>query len=159
MDSEGSTGGGQNLRTVYVVIGVVLIAFGVTLLGGPPIFGWGVAWEMAREATRELRRVAWPLALIVLGVLIIVYSRQPTARLPSGETRLTRSRHKRVFAGVFGGLSDYFSVDVTFLRVGSVLVAFVLNAWLPLLIAYIVAAAIVPKAAEAAAPVPECGSA
>lgn len=158
MDSEGPTaGGGPDLRTVYVVIGAVLIAIGVALLGGPPIFGWGVPWEMAREAMRELRGVAWPLALITLGVLIIVYSRRPGARLPSSEVRLTRSRHKRVIAGVFGGLSEYFSVDATILRVGFVLLAFVLNAWLPLLIAYIAAAVIVPEAPEATSPVSQTG--
>lgn len=159
MNSEDPTGGsGPDLRTVYVVIGAVLIAVGIALLGGPPIFGWGAPWEFARQATRELREVGWPLALIALGVLIIVYSRKPGARLPSSEVRLIRSRDKRMLAGVLGGLSDYFSVDVTLLRLGFILLAFVLNAWFPLLIAYIVAAVIVPEAPEAADPASESAS-
>lgn len=146
MSSEGSGGGNRtDLRAVYVVIGVVLILIGISLLGGLPIFGWTAPWGIASDITREIRRIGWPLAVIALGILVIVYSRRPGARLPSKHTRLTRSRDKKVIAGVLGGLSDYFSVDVTLLRVGYVLLAFVLDAWGPLLVAYIVAAIIVPE--------------
>ncbi len=147
MSSEGSGGGGRtDLRAVYVVIGVVLILIGISLLGGLPIFGWTAPWGIARDITREIRRIGWPLAVIALGILVIVYSRRPGAQLPSKHARLTRSREKKVVAGVLGGVSDYFSVDVTLLRVGYVLLAFVLDAWGPLLVAYIVAAIIVPEA-------------
>lgn len=146
--SNETPGGGKetDLRAVYVVIGVVLIVIGIALLGGLPIFGWTAPWGVAREITREIRRIGWPLAVIALGVLIIVYSRRPGAQLPSRDARLVRSREKKVLAGVLGGVSDYFSVDVTLLRVGYVLLALVLDAWGPLLIAYIVAAIIVPEA-------------
>lgn len=146
--SNETPGGGKetDLRAVYVVIGVVLIVIGIALLGGLPIFGWTAPWGVAREITREIRRIGWPLAVIALGVLIIVYSRRPGAQLPSRDARLVRSREKKVLAGVLGGVSDYFSVDVMLLRVGYVLLALVLDAWGPLLIAYIVAAIIVPEA-------------
>jgi phage shock protein C len=143
-------GKGTDLRPVYVVIGVVLIVIGIALLGGLPIFGWTAPWGIAREITREIRRIGWPLAVIALGILVIVYSRRPGAKLPSKDARLVRSREKKVLAGVLGGLSDYFSVDVTLLRVGYVLLALVLDAWGPLLIAYIVAAIIVPEAPKEA---------
>jgi len=147
VSTEGSGGGNRDdLRAVYVVIGVVLILVGISLLGGIPIFGWNAPWGIVREVTREVRRIGWPLAVIALGILVIVYSRRPGAHLPSKDARLTRSRDKKVLAGVFGGLSEYFSVDVTLLRVGYVLLALVLDAWGALLIAYIVAAIIVPEA-------------
>lgn len=147
MSNETPGGGkGTDLRTVYVVIGVVLIVIGIALLGGLPILGWTAPWGIAREITSEIRRIGWPLAVIALGVLVIVYSRRPGAQLPSKDARLVRSREKKVLAGVLGGVSDYFSVDVTLLRVGYVLLALVLDAWGPLLIAYIVAAIIVPEA-------------
>jgi phage shock protein C len=148
-------GKGTDLRAVYVVIGVVLIVIGIALLGGLPLFGWTAPWGIAREITHEIRRIGWPLAVIALGVLVIVYSRRPGAQLPSKDARLVRSREKKVLAGVLGGLSDYFSVDVTLLRVGYVLLALVLDAWGPLLIAYIVAAIIVPEAPKASPAEPE----
>ena len=146
MSTENSGGGqGPDLRSVYVIIGVVLIIIGVGLLGGMPWLGWSAPWDAVRVVTRQMRQIGWPLAVIAIGVLVIVYSRRPGAKLPSKDARLTRSRSKKVIAGVFGGLAEYFSVDVTLLRVGYVLFAFVFDAWGPLLIAYIVAAIIVPE--------------
>lgn len=147
MSGETPGGGkGHDLRTVYVIIGVVLILLGIGLLGGIPFFGWSAPWGVLGNVTREVRRFGWPLAVIALGVLVIVYSRRPGARLPSKDARLMRSREKKVLAGVFGGLSDYFSVDVTILRVGYILLALIFDAWWPLIVAYIVAAIIVPEA-------------
>ena len=40
-----------------------------------------------------------------------VYDAEPVRR------RLTRSRSERVIGGVCGGLADYFSIDVTLLRI------------------------------------------
>ena len=155
MSEQGSGGGGgTDLRAVYVVIGVVLILVGVGLLGGIPIFGWAGPWDVMRDAMREFRRFGWPLAAILLGVLIIVYSRRPGAKLPSRDARLVRSRDKKVIAGVLGGLSDYFSVDVTILRVAYVLFALIFDAWGPLLVAYIAAAIIVPEAPKGAPAIP-----
>ncbi|MGI5951368.1 MAG: PspC domain-containing protein [Brooklawnia sp.] len=34
------------------------------------------------------------------------------------ERKLTRSRDRRVIAGVCGGLADYFDIDVTLIRLG-----------------------------------------
>jgi len=146
--SEQGSGGqnGTDLRAVYVVIGVVLILVGLGLLGGIPFFGWAGPLDIMRDAMREVRRFGWPLAVIVLGVLIIVYSRRPGAKLPSRDARLVRSRDKKVVAGVLGGLSDYFSVDVTIVRIAYVLFALVFDAFGPLLVAYIAAAIIVPEA-------------
>lgn len=148
--SNDKPGGGQrpDLQAVYLVVGVLLIIAGVSLLGGSALFGWVWPWGVLRDLTRELRRVGWPLAVIAIGILVIVYSRRPGARLPSKEARLFRSRTKKVIAGVFGGLSDYFSVDVALLRVGYVLFALVFDAWGPLLIAYVAAAIIVPLESE-----------
>jgi phage shock protein C len=151
VDNEAPGGGsGTDLSALYVVIGVILILVGLGLLGGIPFLGWTGPWGVLRDIMSEVRRIGWPLAIIVLGVLVIVYSRRPGAKLPSRDARLTRSRDKKVIAGVLGGLSDYFSVDVTVVRVAYILFALIFNAWGPLIIAYIAAAIIVPEAPKGA---------
>ncbi len=148
MSEEQEEGRRSDTRTIYVIVGVVLILVGVGLLGGIPIFGWTWGWTALGEILREARRIGWPLALITIGVLVIAYSRRPAARLPSREARLVRSREKKVLAGVMGGLSDFLSMDVTLLRLGYLLLAFVFNAWGPLLVVYIAAAIIMPQEPE-----------
>ena len=57
--------------------------------------------------------------------------------------RLYRSRQHRVFAGVCGGLGEYFDVDPVFVRILTVILAFAHGIGL---IAYIVAWIAMPKA-------------
>lgn len=56
--------------------------------------------------------------------------------------KLYRSRHERVIAGVAGGIADYFNVDVTLIRLIWVVAIFAGGSGL---IAYIVAALIIPE--------------
>ena len=155
MGMDGGPGGHEpkrDERAVYIIIGVLLVVAGLWLLGGTPFLGWSMPWlEPLRASMRLLRQVAWPLVVIGAGVLIIVYSQRPGARLPSRGARLTRSRDARVVAGVLGGLAEYFGIDPAILRVAVVLVALVLGIVGQLLIAYIVAAVVVPNAKPQAA--------
>ena len=57
--------------------------------------------------------------------------------------KLYRSKENRVIAGVFGGLGDYFDTDPVLLRLAW-LVIVVFTGFAPGIIAYIVAALIVP---------------
>ena len=58
--------------------------------------------------------------------------------------KLYRSETNSMRAGVCGGLGDYFGVDATLIRLGWVLISLMG----PGLIAYIIAAIIVPKESE-----------
>lgn len=58
--------------------------------------------------------------------------------------RLYRSSKNKVFAGICGGLGEYFNLDPVLLRLAWVLVTFV-SGIAPGIIAYIVAIFIVPK--------------
>ncbi|GKH48447.1 MULTISPECIES: PspC domain-containing protein [Anaerotruncus] len=58
--------------------------------------------------------------------------------------KLYRSETNSMLAGVCGGLGDYFGVDATLIRLGWVLISLMG----PGLIAYIIAAIIVPKESE-----------
>lgn len=57
---------------------------------------------------------------------------------------LKRSTRNRMIAGVCGGLAEYFSVDPTWIRVAAVLLA-VFFMGLPVIIAYIILAIVLPK--------------
>lgn len=57
--------------------------------------------------------------------------------------RLYRSRVDKKIAGVCGGLGEYFRVDPTLIRLLVVLIGF-FTAVLPILIAYLIAAIIIP---------------
>ena len=58
--------------------------------------------------------------------------------------RLYRSTKNKTVAGIFGGLGEYLDVDPTLLRLGYVLVT-AFTGFLPGIMAYIVAALIIPK--------------
>lgn len=58
--------------------------------------------------------------------------------------KLYKSRHNKTLAGVCGGLADYFDIDVTIVRL--IWVAFFfLSAGFPIILAYIIAAFIIPE--------------
>ena len=58
--------------------------------------------------------------------------------------RLYRSAENRVFAGVIGGVGEYFNVDPVLLRLGYVFLA-VFTGFIPGVLAYIVAVFVVPE--------------
>ncbi|MFA5889182.1 MAG: PspC domain-containing protein [Candidatus Paceibacterota bacterium] len=57
--------------------------------------------------------------------------------------RLYKSEEDKVFAGVIGGIAEYFDMDPTILRLLYILIA-VLTGLVPAIIGYIIAALIVP---------------
>ncbi len=61
--------------------------------------------------------------------------------------RLTKSKESRVFAGIMGGLAEYFDLDPVLMRVLYVF-ATAFTGFVPGIIGYIVAALIVPAAPE-----------
>jgi phage shock protein C len=58
--------------------------------------------------------------------------------------KLYRSRDNKVFAGISGGLGEYFVVDPVLIRLLWVLLA-VATAFFPALIAYIIAIFVIPE--------------
>lgn len=58
--------------------------------------------------------------------------------------RVYRSKHNRVFAGVCGGLGEYFEIDPVILRLLWLLVV-IFTGVFPGIIAYIIAIFIVPE--------------
>jgi len=58
--------------------------------------------------------------------------------------RLFKSDDNKVFAGVFGGLGEYFNVDPVILRVVWVVLV-IFTAFVPGILAYILAVIIIPR--------------
>ena len=58
--------------------------------------------------------------------------------------KLYRSRSQKMFAGVCGGIAEYFNIDPTVVRILWALVSF----WGPGILAYIVCAFIIPEKPE-----------
>ncbi len=56
--------------------------------------------------------------------------------------RLYRSKRESMICGVCGGIAEYFDVDPTLIRLGAVVLIF---GWGSGLLAYLVAAIIIPK--------------
>jgi phage shock protein C len=127
---------------VLLVIGLIVLFIGLasfarTLGIVPPI-----VWSALRLASRA----AGPLALIVLGVIVIVVAQRGGLRgptMPAAGTRLYRSRTDRMVAGVAGGLAEYLGVDPLLVRLGFVLLGLV-SAGIAIVL-YIILAVLVPE--------------
>lgn len=90
-------------------------------------------------------RVSWPIALIVVGAVIVVAASRGALRVrgPLPGARLYRSRSDKWVEGVLGGLGAYLGIDPVILRL--VFLALVLAGWWGLVLAYVIMAIVVPK--------------
>ncbi len=131
-------------RAAMLVVGIVLLTIGLSFIGD---LGWERLVPVlgpVRVFVVEVRRWTPGLALVVLGVLFVIFGSRGGFQMhrPAPGTRLYRSKQDKMIAGVLGGLGEYLSVDPTLLRLGFAALALLTNG--PFLIAYIVMAVVVP---------------
>lgn len=112
-------------------VGGVLVLLGVSLLLRTSGIVPGIVLDV-------IDRAAGPLALIVVGIVVLLVSKKAPATGP-----LTRSRADRWLAGVFGGLGPYIGVDPLVLRIAAIVLAVVGQGWI--VAAYIIAWVLVPE--------------
>ena len=126
-----------------VVAAIGLIALGAWFLLGN-IFG--DAWQ---EAIRRAFSIAWPVALIGLGILLLL----STSRGSSGATgqRLRRSRDDRMVGGVLAGVAEYFGTDPTIIRVLYAIFGVLTGVW-PAVVVYVIAMIVIPEAPKGGDP-------
>jgi phage shock protein PspC (stress-responsive transcriptional regulator) len=62
--------------------------------------------------------------------------------------RLHRSETNKVFAGVVGGLGEYFEIDPTVLRLAWVLIV-IFTGFFPGVVAYLIAVVVIPRGSVA----------
>lgn len=67
--------------------------------------------------------------------------------------KLYKSKEDKIFAGVLGGLGEYFEVDPTILRLLFILIA-IMTAIVPAIIGYVIAAIVVPNKIDTVNEVP-----
>lgn len=63
------------------------------------------------------------------------------------DKKLYRSRKNRVFAGIIGGLAEYFDKDVVFLRLMA-MILLVLTGFFPVGLIYLIAIFVIPEASS-----------
>lgn len=135
-------------RAGMLVVGVVLLVIGLSFIGD---LGWQrvvPAFGPLYRFVSEVRLWTPGLALVVLGVLFVVFGSREGTRFhrPAAGTKLYRSHESKMVAGVLGGLGEYFSVDPTLLRLAFVALVLWTNG--PFIVAYIVMAIVVPYRPE-----------
>lgn len=130
-------------RAALIVIGGVLILFGLSTLGD--VAGFSVIFQPFGTAFTMARRWMLPLAALAGGVLIIVFASKGgfEFRVPNKSDRLYRSETDKMISGVIGGIASYLGMDSTVLRLAVVAVALLTDAW-PIIVAYLVASVVVP---------------
>lgn len=121
-----------------LIAAIAIIAVGVWFLLGN-IFG--PAW---REAIQRAFHIAWPLALIALGVLLYLASTRGASRPGAQGSTLVRSRSDRMIGGVLGGVGAYFGIDPTVLRVLYAVFALLTGLW-PAGVVYVIAMIAIPE--------------
>ena len=127
-----------------VVLGVILIAFGLLSLAGN-IVPHGI-WVQVGAVIGMIWRLLWPCALVAAGGYLLWASKRGklagfVSSRPRGPFR--RSIADKRFLGVCGGIAYYFGVDSTVVRV----IAVILLVMSPptVLFAYVLVALLVPR--------------
>ena len=86
-----------------------------------------------------ISRIAWPLAIIAVGALLILVARKSD----SGK-HLYRSRTQRLVGGVLGGVAAFTGLSATFVRVVFIVLALIGNGF-PAVLLYVIALVVMPE--------------
>ncbi|MGQ9668182.1 MAG: PspC domain-containing protein, partial [Anaerolineae bacterium] len=144
-------------RNSLIILGALLALIGVVLL----VNSLGIFPFELRRMWVLFWRLFWPMVVIGLGIALLVGASWggrewwKEFRLPQAGQPLYRSRSNRMIAGVCGGLGEYFHIDPTLIRL--VWAIGTLSTMGSGILAYILAAVILPEEPVASGPSPEKG--
>lgn len=139
---------GQHDNSGWIILGVILVVAGFFL--GAQSLGL-VPWPLT-EMWRFVGRARGGVGIVLLGIALIMWAQSGRRiEIKRSGGKLTRSRSEKWIAGVLGGLSQYFGVDVTLLRLAFIGLVVLLDVG-GLILAYIVMAIVVPLEPEPTAP-------
>lgn len=133
-----------------MVVGIILISVGLIFLMRESFqVTWPYHWPIFVFPFMRFD-VVLPLILVLLGVWFVFYAAQKDSQphnSASDKKTFRRSRSERMIGGVCGGLAKYWSVDVTLIRIGFVLITLATQVALGVL-AYLVILLAVPEEEE-----------
>jgi len=107
------------------IIGLILIIFLIILISGHvfhhPFHGFRhfMGWQWHPHGFDDF--LSFIVVLIGFGYIAIKYLTKDATG--SGTSRLYRSKSKRMFGGICGGLADLWQIDVTWIRLGFIALA------------------------------------
>ena len=94
---------------------------------------WRMPWE-----------TIWPLALVLLGVVYIIYIMRRDKQKDTGKEetkpesehkkKLVRTPNDKMIGGVCGGIGRYFGIDSTIARLGFIVIALATNVFLGIVV-------------------------
>lgn len=132
--------GGLIFGIIFILLGLILLTDGLNFHHRwfHPFHLNFFGWEMIPWLT------FWPLILVGIGIAYIIYvvkkeennkgtSKQKLQKSASqnassaSEKRLYRNSDKKMIAGVCKGIAEYVNIDVTFVRIGFVVMALISN--------------------------------
>lgn len=135
----------KSSTNVWMIFGIILILLGLSW--GLHEWGWCYNFPFWQFHWFGMRHVLFPLLLIILGILYLVYIHKDPKSEPEKTERkhwpFYRSVSDKVIGGVCGGLARSLKIDPTIVRVGVVILALAMNVafWAVL---YVLAVAIIP---------------
>ena len=115
-----SKDGKLSLSAVAVVVGVLLVLFGLWQLAERLL---GNLFDDIAHMLSLVFSILWPVVIIAGGVVLILAARKGNLSLPT-DRRLFRSVRNKKISGVCGGIAEYLSVDPAVVRVVTIVLAF-----------------------------------
>jgi phage shock protein C len=141
-----------------LLAGALMVIVGLALLSHNAWgFIWPFDWRFWHFWSIQWRYV-WPVLIMLIGVWIIVMgirrekqtlgtATAASDEVPLGRQRkLLRSRKEKMFAGVCGGLAQYWGVDVALVRIGFAFLTVASGFWLGVG-AYLIIVMLIPEEA------------
>jgi phage shock protein C len=125
-------------RDSWLIVGIVLITFGLWKLAERMLSPWWPDLASVLETTAD---VAWPIAAVISGGIIIYAARK--GRFSTAGKRLRRSSANHDIGGVCAGIAEYFNLDATAVRFLFVMLA--VMTFGIMLVVYLILWAAIPK--------------
>jgi phage shock protein C len=130
-------------KDLLLILGVVILLAGIGAFAN----SFSIVPPVLLRAWSDVRTATGPAALVVLGVLVVLYA-TGSAKLPvmpAPGTRLYRSRTDRWLAGVCGGIAHYLALDPMLVRALYVLLTLVTGLGSGIVVYLVLAIVVIPE--------------